>query len=62
MGDSDFNVATLELTKEILKELGIPSSLTEAYPDQPTQASLLIDEYTKYFRQLRLGLTTSSKE
>ncbi len=61
MADYDFQVATLELTKEILDELGIPSDLKEAY-QEPTQASLLIDEYAKYFRQLRIGLTIPSRE
>ena len=67
MGDSDFNVATLELTKEILDDLGITSTLKEGYfkllKEAPAvEAPAVIDEYAKYFRQLRTGLTTSIKE
>jgi len=49
---NDFNVARLQLTKEILDDLGIPSALVEANKNMPTQATRLIDEYSKYFRQL----------
>lgn len=61
MGDSDFNIATLELTKEILEELGIPE-LVSKQQGQGTQAQYRIDEYAKYFRRLRAGLTAPTDE
>ena len=58
---NDFNVARLQLTKEILDDLGIRSALVNANPNMPTQATLLIDEYSKYFRQLWEGLMSPKK-
>ena len=58
---NDIQVAKLQLTKEILGDLGIPSALVEANKNMPTQAVHLIDEYSKYFRQLWKVLNNPSE-
>jgi len=46
-------VGTLQLTKEILTELGIPGLLKMPHEGKPTgDLSDRIDEYAKCFRQL----------
>jgi len=62
MRDGDFNIAAFQLTKEILDDLGIPAASKKANPNMLTQATSVIDEYAKYFRQLRIVLTTPGKE
>jgi hypothetical protein len=48
----DLEVANRQLTKDILKDLGIDKALSGKYTNNPAQASALIDEYGKYYKQL----------
>ncbi len=47
-----------QLTKEILQDLGIEDAVAKKYSNKPAEASALIDEYGKYYRQLYKYINT----
>jgi len=55
-------VGTLQLTKEILTELGIPKLIMPAMGQSTGDPSDRIEAYAKSFRQLWKVLHTPSKE
>jgi len=46
-------IAARQMAKEILEEFGITAGLKKQFPQQPEQAEELIEEYGKYYWQLR---------
>ena len=48
----DLEVANRQLTKEILRDLGIDNAISAKYTNKPAQAGQLIDEYGKCYKQL----------
>ena len=57
----DWNIATLELTKEILTELEVPA-YTRGTGAQAKASSDRIEAYAECFRQLFKGLTAPGEE
>lgn len=49
---NDIQVARLQLTKEILDDLGITEGINKKFPNQPAMAKGALDEYSKYFSQI----------
>jgi hypothetical protein len=46
-------IAARQMAKELLEEFGITAGLKKRFPKQPEQAEELIEEYGKYYWQLR---------
>ena len=49
---SELQIATRQITKELLEELKIREAICKKYAILPDQAKQAIDEYAKYFCQL----------
>ena len=47
----EYSIATREMAKELLYELGIAECLKDKFNNQPAQSEALLKEYRLYYKQ-----------